>query len=70
MSLQYIPVTQSILCLIFLMFIRTIQHLNYSGQESEKQFAVCDSDTSVNLKQNQDHQTWHEFVEPKQSFIM
>ena len=31
--------------------------VNYGGQESEKQFAVCDSDTSVNLKQNQDHQT-------------
>ena len=32
-------ITQSILCLIFLMYVRTIQHLNYSGQESKK--AVC-----------------------------
>ena len=58
-SLEYTPVTQSILYLIFLMFVRAIQlqHLNYHGQESKKQSAVHDSDTLVTLKQGQSHQT-------------
>ena len=51
MSLTCYPVTQSIPCLIFLMSVRTIQRLNYGGQESTKQFAVNDSDTPVTLKQ-------------------
>ena len=51
MSLKYTPVTQSILYLIFLMYVRTTQRLNYSGQESKKHFAVYDSDTHVTLKQ-------------------
>ena len=31
-----------------------------------KQFAVYDSDTPVTLKQGQGHQTWYEFLDPKQ----
>ena len=54
---KYKPVTQSMLCLIFLMYDRTTQHLNYGRQESKAQFAVYDSDTPVTLKQGQDHQT-------------
>ena len=47
--------------------IRTTQCLNYSGQESRKQFAVYDSDTPVTLKQGQGHQTWYDLVDLKQS---
>ena len=50
------------------MYIRTIQHLNYGGQESKKQFAVYDSDTPVTLKQSQGHQKWYELVDPKQGY--
>ena len=35
LHVKYTSVTQSILCLIFLMNVRTIQNLNYSGQESK-----------------------------------
>ena len=35
MSLKDTPVTQSILCLIFLMYVRIIQCLYYGGQESK-----------------------------------
>ena len=49
------------------MYVSTIQHLNYSGQESKKQFAVYDSDTPVTLKQGQSHQIWDELVDPKQN---
>ena len=38
--------------------------VNYGGQESEKQFAVHDSDTPVTLKQGQGHQPWYELVDP------
>ena len=34
MSLRYTTVTQSILCLIILMYAATMYHLNYSGQKS------------------------------------
>ena len=69
MSRKYTPVTQSILCLIFLMYVRIIQHLNYGGQESKKQFAVYDSDTPVTLKQGRGHQTWYKLVDHKQGII-
>ena len=65
MSLKYTTVTQSMLCLIFLMYVRTMQCLNYSRQESKKKFADYDSDTPVTLKQGQDHETWYELVDPK-----
>ena len=71
MSLIYTPVTQSILCLIFLMYIKTTQRLNYVGQESNKKtksFADYDSDTAATLKQGQGHQTWNELVDPKQGY--
>ena len=48
------------------MCVATIQCLNYSGQESKKQVAVYDPDTSVTLKQGQGHQTWYVLVDPKQ----
>ena len=50
------------------MYVRTIQHLNYGGLESKKQFAVYDSDKPVTLKQCQGHQTWYELVDPKQGY--
>ena len=65
MSLKYTPVKQSTLCLTFLMYVKTIQHLNYRGQDSKKQFAVYDSDTPVTLKQSQGQQTWHEPADPQ-----
>ena len=69
MSLKYTPVTQSIYYLIFLMDVRRIQRLNYSRQESKKQFAVYDSDTPVTLKQGQSHQTQYELVDPEQGYV-
>ena len=33
-ALKYTPVTQSVLCLILLIYVRTTQSLNYGGQES------------------------------------
>ena len=47
---------------------RVIQHLNSSGQESQKQFAVYDSDTPVTWKQGQGQQTWYELVDSKQGY--
>ena len=66
MSLTDTPITQSIRCLIFLKHERTVPHLNYSGQESKRQSADYDFDTSVTLKQGQGHQTWFELVDSKQ----
>ena len=39
MSLKYTPVTQSILCLILFMYVRTTQSLKYSGHKSKK--TIC-----------------------------
>ena len=36
MSLEYTPVTQNVLCLMFLLYVRNVQRLNYGGQESGK----------------------------------
>ena len=44
--------------LIFLICVATMHHLKYSGQKSKKQFAVCDSDIPVTLKQGQGLQPW------------
>ena len=46
-SLKYMPVTQSILHLIFLMCVATMHGLNYSGQESIKQQTIYESDIPV-----------------------
>ena len=51
--------------MIFLLYVATIQHLNYSKQESKQhskkaQFALFISDTPVTLKQSQGHQTYNE----------
>ena len=63
MSPIHKAVIQRILCLIFLMVVRTMQCLNYGGHEPKQQFAVNDSDTFVTLKQGQNHQTWYELVD-------
>ena len=52
-----------------LMYVATTQHLNNSRQDSKKvQFAVYISDTPVTLKESQDHQTYNEYVDPKQAY--
>ena len=43
-------------------------HTKLDGQESKKQFAVSDSATRATLKQDEGHQTWYEFVNPKQCY--
>ena len=69
MPLKYTPVTQSILRLIFLIYVRTKHRLNYGRQESERQLAVYDSDTPVPLKQGKGHQTWwYESVDPNKGY--
>ena len=68
MSFKYVPVTQSMLCQIFLMYVRTREHFNYGGQQPKKQLAVYGSDTPVTLKQGQSHQTWYALVDPKQGY--
>ena len=70
MSLRYTPVTQSILCLIFLKYVGTIQHLNYDAQESKKNKkpTVYDSDRHVTLKQGQGQQTWYRLEDSKQDY--
>ena len=65
-SVKYTLVTLSIRCISFLIYVATIQ-CNYSGQESEKQFTVYISNTSVTLKQGQGHQTYN-YVDPKQGY--
>ena len=67
MSLEYTPVTQSILCLIFLMCVLTTHNFNYSAQESKKQFAVY-AVKYVTLKKGQGHQPWYELLYPKQCY--
>ena len=45
------------------MYEATLQHLNYSGQESRTHYAVYNiSDTPLTLKQGQGQQTWYELV--------
>ena len=48
-----------------LTYVGTIQHLNCGGQESQKQFAVYDSDTH-HLEKGQGHQNWNKLIDPKQ----
>ena len=50
--------------MIFLMYVATIKHINYSRHESKQgskkaQFAVYISATPVTLKQSQGHQTYN-----------
>ena len=59
MSLKYTPVTQNILCLIFLMSVRATQGLIYEGQES-KHFLQYKILTDVTLKQGHGNQIWYE----------
>ena len=63
--LNYTAVKQNILRLIFLIYVTTIQHLNYSGQEfCFLFFLVYDCDTPVTLKQCKGQQTCYELVDP------
>ena len=64
--LMHTSVTQSIQCLIFLMYAAAIRRINYKGHESTTQSAVYDSDIPVTLKQGQGNQTWFDLLDPKQ----
>ena len=80
MSLKYPLATICTICLIFLLYVRSIQRLNYGGKDSLKQtnkqtkkqtyilFAVYESDTPVTLQQGQGHQTWYDLVDQKQGY--
>ena len=39
---KYTTVTPSILCTIFLIWVATMHHQNYSGQESKNNLQTCD----------------------------
>ena len=64
-SLQYTSVTEIIVCIIFLMYIATIQHSNYKRQESKTcnlQFIFL---TNLWPWNSQGHQTYNDNVDPK-----
>ena len=61
-------VTQIVLCMIILMYVATIQHLNYRGQESKTHNLQFISDTPVTLKQGQGYQTETENVDLKKGY--
>ena len=59
-SFEYKPVIHIILCIFFLMYVATIQHLKVQRTRIKNtQFAVYISDTSVTLKQSEGHQTYN-----------
>ena len=64
--LPWMPVTQIILCIIFSVYVATMQYLNSSGQESKTQFAVYISDTPLTLKERS--QTYNDNIDPKQYY--
>ena len=64
-KVKYTPVVQSIPCLIFLMYVRTIQRLNYVGQKSKILFTVYDSDLPMALKKDEGHGA---LVDPNQGY--
>ena len=74
MSLTYIltRVTQNTLCIIVLMNIATIQHLNNTDHDFFfflTHFAICFTFRhTVTLKQGQGHQTWCDYVGPTQGY--
>ena len=68
MLFKFITNMQSTLCLTFSVHVRTIQCLNYSGQDSKTKFTGYDSNTPVTLKQSQGHQTWYDLADPKQGY--
>ena len=67
MSLKYTSVTQSILCLIFLMYARIIQHFTMMNKNLKNilQFIIL---THVTLKQGQGQQNWYKLVDPEQDY--
>ena len=58
--------------MIFLIFLATIQHLNYSRHQSEQKSKKHNLHfmflTLVTLKQGQSHQTFNENVDPEQGY--
>ena len=50
MYLRCTPVTQSTPCLIFVIYVATMQCKNHNRQKSKKEFAVYDSDTHTHTK--------------------
>ena len=66
-NISYVPkmniLHTSILCLILLMYVATMHHLNWNRQESKQtnKNAVYDSDKPVTLKLG----PWYELVDPK-----
>ena len=72
MSLKYTPVTQSILCLVFLMHVETMHHLNYSGQESrgKKKKLQCMILTYLwPWNKVKVIRTWYELLDPKYKIL-
>ena len=75
-SPEHTPVAQFILCMIFLIHVATVQHLNYdtsnsreeSKQEVKKHNLHFVFLTPVALKQSQDHQTYNENLDPEQGY--
>ena len=65
MPLRYTPITQSILCLIFMMSVATIPP--YSGQESKNNllFMIL---TYLWPWKGQGHKIWYELLDPKQGY--
>ena len=67
-SLEHTPVTQFILCLVFLMYVAIIQQLNYSRQES-KQESKKHNLQFIFLKQSQGLQTYNENGDPDRASL-
>ena len=71
LSWIYTRVTQIILCIIILVYVATIQRLNYREQETKTrnlQFIFLTLRHLVILKQDQGHQTYNDNVDPKKGY--
>ena len=56
--LKYTPMTQSIMCRNYFMYVLTIHSLNYGGQESKKNNLQFMTLTTLTLDQS--HQSWYD----------
>ena len=72
MPLKHIPLTQSVLSVIFLIHVATInvQTILEKNLKKKKKSAVYDTDTHVTLKQCQGHRNWFELVDPSKVITM
>ena len=61
-------ITQIIPCMIFLMRVATIQHLNYNWQESRKHKLQFNFLTHLTLIQGQGYQTYNDNVDLEQGY--